>query len=83
MVWQSRMPGIDASNVIAMRMASFVCGGAETEREIELMVCEKIDAGHQLQAKLSSLCAGAVPATATALKHDRGMVAANRRCLSR
>jgi alkaline phosphatase len=83
--WQSWMLGIEASTVIAMRMASVARGGAEAEREIELMVNEKIEAGHQLQAKLSSLGGGAAPATAmvTALKHYRGKVAANRRRLSR
>jgi hypothetical protein len=49
------------------------------------MLIEKIEAGHQLQAKFSSLGVGAAPATAmaTALKHYRGKVAANRQRLSR
>ena len=82
---QFSMLAIDASTVIAMQMPSVVRGGAEADREIELMVNEKIEAGHQLQAKLSSLGVGAAPATAmvTALKHYRGKVAANRRRLSR
>lgn len=78
--WQSWMLGIDASVVIALRMASVVLGGAEADREIELMFNEKTEAGHQLQAKPSSLGLGAAPATA--LKHDRGEVAANRQRLS-
>ena len=83
--WQSWMLGIEASTVIAMRMASVACGGAEADHEIEIMVNEKIEAGHQFQAKLKSLGVGAAPATAmaTALKHYRGKVAANRRRLSR
>lgn len=83
--WQSWMLGIEASTVIAMRMASVVRGGAEADREIELMVIEKIEAGHQLQAKFSSLGVGAATATAmaTILKHYRGKVAATRRRLSR
>jgi hypothetical protein len=44
------------------------------------MFNEKTEAGHQLQAKPSSLGLGAAPATA--LKHDRGEVAANRQRLS-
>ena len=83
--WQSWMLGIEASTVIAMRMASLVRGGAEADREIELMLIEKIEAGHQLQAKFSRLGVGAAPATAmaTALKHYRGKVAANCLRLSR
>jgi hypothetical protein len=82
---QFSMLAIDASTVIAMQMPSVVRGGAEADREIELMVNETIEAGRQLQAKLSSLGAGAAPATAMAmvLKHDRGKVAAHRRRLLR
>jgi len=58
------MLGIDASVVIALRMASVVRGGAEADREIELMFNEKTEAGHQLQAKPSSPGLGAAPAAA-------------------
>ena len=61
--WQSWMLGIDASAVIALPMASVVCGGAEADYEIDLMFSEKIEAGHQLQAKPSSPGLGAAPAT--------------------
>lgn len=83
--WQAWMLGFEASAVIGTRMAKVARGGAEADREIELMVGEKIEAGQQLQTKLSRLGAGAAPATAmaTALKHYRGKVAANRRRLSR
>ena len=84
---QFSMLAIDASTVIAMQMPSVVRGGTEADREIELMLIEKIEAGHQLQAKFSRLGVGAAPATAMAmamaLKHDRGKVAAHRRRLLR
>lgn len=82
---QTWMLGIEASSVIATRMAKVARGGAEADREIELMMSEKIEAGHQLHAKLSGLGSGAAPemAMATALKHYRGKVAANRRRLAR
>lgn len=83
--WQTWMLGIEASSVIATRMAKVARGGVEAEREINLMLREKIEAGVQLQAKLSGLGASVAPATAVAatLKHYRGKVAANRRRLSR
>jgi len=79
------MLGLEASSVIATRMARVARGGAEADREIELMISEKIEAGQQLQAKLSGPGAGAVPETAMAraLKHCRGKVAENRRRLAR
>ena len=39
--WQSCVLGIDASVVIALPIASVVRGGAEADREIELMFNEK------------------------------------------
>ena len=79
------MLGLEASLVIATRIAKVARGGAEADREIELMMSEKIEAGQQLQEKLSGLGAGAGPETAmaTALKHYRGKVAENRRRLAR
>ena len=53
--WQSWMPGIDASVVIALPMASVVRGGAEADREIELMFNEKTEAGHQLSVRSPTL----------------------------
>ncbi len=83
--WRTWMLGLEASLVIAKRMAKVARGGAEADREIEIMMSEKIEAGLQLHAKLSGLGAGAAPETAmaTALKHYRGKVAANRRRLAR
>ena len=83
--WRTWMLGLEASSVIATRMARVARGGAEADREIELMMSKKIEAGQQLQAKLSGLGAGAVPETAMAraLKHYRGKVAENRRRLAR
>jgi len=83
--WRTWMLGLEASSVIATRMARVARGGAEADREIELMISEKIEAGQQLQAKLSGPGAGAVPETAMAraLKHCRGKVAENRRRLAR
>lgn len=79
------MLGLEASSLSATRMARVARGGAEADREIELMMSEKIEAGQQLQAKLAGLGAGAVPETAVArvLKHYRGKVAENRRRLAR
>lgn len=77
------MLGIEASSAIARRMAKVARGGAEADREIEFMMSEKIEAGHQLHASLSGLGSGAAPETAMALKHYRGKVAANRRRLAR
>jgi hypothetical protein len=79
------MLGLEASSVVATRMARVARGGAEADREIELMMSEKIEAGQQLQAKLPGLGAGAVPETAMArpLKHCRGKVDENRRRLAR
>jgi len=85
LAWQSWMLGFEASAVIGTRMAKVARGGVEADREIGLMLSEKIEAVHELKAKLSRLGAGAAPATAmkTALKHYRGKVAANRRRLDR
>ena len=83
--WRTWMLGLEASLVIATRMAKVARGGAEADREIEIMMSEKMEAGLQLHAKLSGLGAGAVPETAIAraLKHCRGKVAENRRRLAR
>jgi hypothetical protein len=77
------MAGFGASSAIATRLAKVSRGGAQADREIELMGGEKIEASHQLQSTLSHLGVGAARATAvtTALKHYRGKVAANRRRL--
>lgn len=84
MGWQTWMLGVEASSVIASRMIKVARGGAEADREIALMVSEKIEAGQQLHADLSSLGADAAPAAAmaTALRHYRGKVSANLRRLA-
>lgn len=83
--WQTWMLGFEASSVIASRLAKVSRGGDQADSEMKLMVSEKIEAGQQLQSKLSRLGDNAAPATkmATAVKHYRGKVAANRRRLAR
>ena len=79
------MLGIEASSVIAARVLKISAGGVAAQREWDLMIAEKIEAGAQLQTKLAKLGGNAPPATAVAatLRHYRKKVTANRVRLSR
>jgi hypothetical protein len=83
--WQSWMLGIEASSVIAARVMKMSAGGDASQREVQLMIAEKVEAALQLQTRLANLGLEAAPATAvaTALRHYRKKVTANRQRLSR
>lgn len=82
--WQSWLLGVEASAVIASRMMKVAAGGEPAERELQLMVNERVKAGAELQTKLARLGVQHAPETAVAmtLRHYRKKVAANRRRLS-
>ncbi len=82
---QSWMLGVEASSVVAARVLKMSAGGVAAQREFDLMIAEKIEAGAQLQTKLAKLGSKAAPATAvaTTLRHYRRKVTANRVRLSR
>jgi len=79
------MLGVEVSSVITARVLKIAAGGETAQREFELMIAEKAEAGAQLQAKLAKLGPQASPATAlkTTLRHYRRKVTANRVRLSR
>lgn len=81
------MLGIEASSVIAARVMKMSAGGDASQREVQLMIAEKVEAALQLQTRLANLGLEAAPATvvATALRHYRKSkkVTANRQRLSR
>ncbi|RYG36342.1 MAG: hypothetical protein EON93_05210 [Burkholderiales bacterium] len=83
--WQTWLLGLEASRVIASRLARIASGGAQARRECELMVREKTEAGAELQQHLARLGPGmtAEAAMSATLKHYRRKVAANNRRLSR
>lgn len=75
------MLGMEASSVIALRMAKLAAGGEAAAREAQLMIAEKVQAGIELQSALL----GTTPlgGTRKAIKHYRRKVGANRRRLTR
>ncbi|HOZ27090.1 MAG TPA: hypothetical protein PLH23_03700 [Hyphomonadaceae bacterium] len=79
------MLGVEASSVITARVMKVAAGGESAQRELELMIVEKAQAGAQLQTKLAKLGPRASPTTAldTTLRHYRRKVTANRVRLSR
>jgi len=79
------MLGAEAGTVMTMRLSKLALGGAEANREAELMVSEKIGAMIELQTKMMTGALGTTPLSNTrgALKHYRSKVAANNRRLGR
>lgn len=85
MAMQSTMLAIEAQQVIALRLTKMAMGEADTHREAELMVSEKVqamvDSGHTMfKAALGGqpdMGAGKV------IEHYRTTVRANRKRLSR
>ena len=74
---------LEASAVIGLRLAMLARGGAEAEREAQLMVSEKLLAALKLQTDLVTGRLGSTPLSATqgVLQHYGGKVRANRRRL--
>jgi hypothetical protein len=85
MAMQSTMLAIESQQVIALRLAKMAAGEADSQREAELMVSEKVqamvDSGHMMfKAALGGqpdMGAGKV------IEHYRTTVRANRKRLSR
>jgi hypothetical protein len=79
------MLGIEASSGIAARVVKMSTGANASQREVQLMIAEKAEAALQLQTRLANLGMDAAPETvvATALRHYRKKVTANRARLSR
>ena len=77
--------GIQASEVIGLRMVKFAGGGPAAAAEAQLMFAEKIDAVWELQRLAASGAFGADPegATARQMRHVSKKIRANRRRLSR
>jgi hypothetical protein len=78
--------GLDAQQVIAMRLARISAGGATAHAECQRMVAEKVSAAILAQAAAAASLArakGGVAAAAAALAPVKRAVRANRRRLSR
>lgn len=85
MAMQSTMLAIEAQQVIALRLARLALGGAAAQREVPLMVSEKLAA---LAQSGTLMAVGAVNGkkdlnAGKVVKMYRGKVRANRRRLSR
>ncbi len=72
--------GLEAGTVIGLRMARFASGGAAANREVQLMLSEKIGSAIELQTALMTGGLGATPLSGTqaTLRHYRRKVRANR-----
>ena len=77
--------GLEAQQVMALRLAKIALGGQAAQREARLMIDEKVATGLRVQqAALSSMMMGrAASAPAQALATYRRAVRANRRRLLR
>lgn len=75
--------GWESAAVIGLRSAKIARGGAEAQRETELMISEKMTAAFELQMAMMTGAMGMSPATSTrkALAHYRRKVRANARRL--
>lgn len=83
--WEAITLGLEASTVMATRLAILSGGGDRAKREWGLMFSEKVKACVELQTKLGNMGATATPQAAAqaTLAHYRTKVAANLRRLRR
>jgi hypothetical protein len=84
MAMQSTMLAIESQQVIALRLTKMAMGGADSQREAELMVSEKVQAmvdSGQMMFK-AALGGHADMGADKVIKHYRSTVQANRKRLS-
>lgn len=76
---------LDASTVIGLRMMKVATGGMAADREMALMIEEKIQSAVELQMDGATGQLGVTPATAATkvVRHYKKKVSANKRRLSR
>ncbi len=82
--WDSAVLGVEASQVIGLRMAKLASGDGTAMREAERMVTEKFTTAFELQMMAMTGQLGATPdqQAAKAVKTLRRKVAGNRKRLS-